>query len=126
MVIIERINSKENCFVTERLLYNIQKKFIALVILNITDVLATLALVKTGFCEEANIFMKNIIQAPVISITVKTLIPVVLLYFVYQRMKSATSKQMRIATVIVDIGLGLYILINISHVIWFAMYFALR
>lgn len=107
----------------EKLLLNIKMKFIALIILNITDVLATLILINIGFCVEANIFMKNIIQAPLISIAVKTIIPAVLLYFLYHRLKLANEKQIRIAAVIINAGLGLYILINISHLVWLTMYF---
>ncbi|MFL0268532.1 DUF5658 family protein [Candidatus Clostridium radicumherbarum] len=108
----------------EDLLYGIKMKFIALTILNITDVLATLILINIGFCVEVNIFMQNIIQAPLISIAVKTFIPAVLLYFLYHRLKLASEKQIRIAAVIINAGLGLYILINISHVVWLTMYFS--
>jgi hypothetical protein len=69
--------------------------------------------------------MQNIIQAPLISIAVKTFIPAVLLYFLYHRLKLANEKQVRIAVFIINAGLGLYIVINILHVVWLTMYFGI-
>jgi len=67
---------------------------------------------------EANILMGKIIKNPILSIMVKILVPALLLYFVYNRMKKATEKQLKIANILANVICVFYALVIINNLIW--------
>lgn len=106
-------------------LNSIKKKFIVLYLLNITDIIFTLYLINTGLFREANVIMASIINNEILSVIVKSVIPLALLIIIYNRMKEATEKQLLQSNRIIIGSLIFYGLINVSHVIWVIRYIAL-
>lgn len=70
-------------FIKNYSLKNIKIKFLALYILNVTDIVFTILLLNTGFYVEANIFMLEVVKSPTISFLLKILAPAVLFVFIY-------------------------------------------
>ena len=103
-------------------LESLKTKFIAIYLLNVTDIIFTLLLLRTGQLIEANGIMRNIIDNEFLSMAIKIFVPLVLFIYIYIRMKKATEKQLIISNRIINACLILYILINISHVVWCFMF----
>lgn len=103
-------------------LNSVKKKFIILYILNVTDIFFTLYLINTGMYQEANLIMAHIIHDELLSIAVKVGIPLILLLVVYNRMKKASERQLILSNRITMVCLIFYGLINISHILWYAIY----
>jgi len=87
----------------------------------VTDILFTLLLLSTGFFIEANIFMVKTVESIPASFALKIILPAVLLTFIYFRMQDATEQQLKQSNVFINGAIGLYSLINISHIIGFAL-----
>lgn len=101
----------------------IKKKLITIYILNISDIIFTIFLVKTGMFLEANAVMAQFVyNRQSLSIIIKVVIPFILLLGVYQRMKNATEKQLYQSNIMINVCLIFYGLINISHVVWSILY----
>jgi hypothetical protein len=101
---------------------NIKYKLLILYLLNVTDILFTLLLLSTGLFMEANLLMVNAVQSTSASFVLKILLPAVLLLFMYIRMKKASETQLKQSNIILNIITGFYIIINISHLIWFFLF----
>lgn len=102
---------------------SIKQKLILLYILNVADIIFTLFLVNTGMFLEANTIMATLVNnRQLVILVIKIVVPVVLLIGVYVRMKKATEKQLYQSNIIITATLALYVLINISHIIWSIMY----
>lgn len=67
---------------------------------------------------EVNILMKEIIKNTILSIVVKIILPAILLYFVYKRMKKANEKQLKTANVLTNIICVFYALVITNNFIW--------
>lgn len=103
--------------------YNkIKKKLMGLFILNSTDIILTLLLLKTGLFVEANVLMVNVVKSPIISLFLKVILVGVLLIYVYKRMRKATERQLILSNIIINFALVLYFLINLSHFLWVILY----
>lgn len=105
-------------FIKNYSLLVIKKKLIFLYILNVLDIIFTLALLSTGLFIEANIFMVDQVRDPIRSIILKVVLPAALLVFLYIRMQKATEKQLMQSNIIINIATGIYTLINLSHLVW--------
>lgn len=103
-------------------LYDIKIKFILISILNFSDYILTKFLLNTKLFYEGNIFMKNIIDVNLLSIMIKLLLPCLLFTFIYFRISSANIKQLRYSSILINVCLVYYILINLSHCIWISLY----
>ena len=107
-----------------RKMYSLQKiklKFLLLYILNITDIIFTFLLIRTGYFIEANKLMDKIMQSPSASILLKIVLPAVLFIVVFIRMQRATDRQLRISNYLINIATSIYALINLSHIVWLVM-----
>ena len=105
---------------------SIRRKLITLYIMNITDIILTILLINTGSFLEANTIMAPLVNnKQLLSITVKVVMPFVLLLGIYQRMKEATEKQLYQSNIIINGCLILYGIINISHVVCSTLYIIL-
>jgi hypothetical protein len=101
--------------------YNLEKikiKFIIIYFFNITDIIFTLILLKSGVFLEANTFMKHIVQNEAASLMIKFGIPFVLLLFLYKRLKNASERQLFLGNILINICMIGYFTINLFHVIW--------
>lgn len=101
---------------------NIKYKLLILYLLNVTDILFTLLLVSTGLFIEANFLMVNAVQSLSASFILKILLPAVLLLYIYIRMKKASETQLKQSNIILNIITGVYIIINIFHLICFLLF----
>jgi hypothetical protein len=108
-------------FIKNYRLEMIKKKFILLYLLNVTDIIFTVLLLQTGYFAEANIVMMKVVQNPVASILLKVILPAVLLYYIYKRMPHTDILQLKAANVAVNISLTIYVLVNLSHLVWVAL-----
>lgn len=62
--------------------------------------------------------MKEIIKNTMLSIMVKILLPAILLYFVYKRMKKANEKQLKTANLLTNVICVFYGLVITNNFIW--------
>ncbi len=99
-------------------IYTIRNKLLTLYILNVTDIIFTLILLSTGFFNELNPIMLGIIQNPIGATMLKTILPGILLFFLYRRMQPATNKQLRVSNIAINILIIIYAFINLCHLIW--------
>ena len=102
-------------------LSSIKKKFILLYLLNVTDIIFTLLLLRTGYFQEVNIFMIKAVQSPTLSLVLKILLPAAILLYLYYRTKSSDDSQLKVSNIALNISLTIYIVVNITHVIWVAL-----
>lgn len=82
-------------FIKQSSLSTIKIKLIILYILNISDILLTLILVRTGLIIEANPVMASIIENSFATFFVKGIIPALLFIYLYYRLQSATPKMIK-------------------------------
>ncbi|HHT88746.1 MAG TPA: hypothetical protein GX002_07035 [Clostridiales bacterium] len=108
-------------FIKTHNLINIRKKFIILYLLNVSDLIFTLALLQTGFFREMNIFMVNAVQSPLVSVLLKIIFPAGLLYYLYKKISLSNSDQLRAVNIGLLISLTLYSLVNLTHLVWVAL-----
>ena len=104
--------------------YNIEtvrKKFILLYLLNVTDIIFTVLLLRTGYFTEVNILMVKAVQSPMASILLKILLPAIILSYMYKRIKDADDSQLKASNIAVNISLTIYSLVNLSHLVWVAL-----
>jgi hypothetical protein len=108
-------------FIKNYKLEMIKRKFILLYLLNVTDIIFTVLLLQTGYFAEVNLLMIKAVQSPAASIILKVLLPAVLLYCIYKRMKACDDLQLKAANIAVNISLSIYTLVNLSHLVWLAL-----
>lgn len=102
-------------------LITIRKKIIVLYFLNVTDIIFTLGLLQTGLFKEANVFMVNTVESPLLSIIIKIMFPAALLCFLYKRICNSDKDQLRTINIALLISLTMYCLVNITHIIWIVL-----
>lgn len=105
-------------FIKDHNLTNIRKKLIILYLLNVSDIVFTLALLQTGLFREINIFMINAVENTMLSIIMKIIFPAGLLYYLYKRVSLSDKEQLHAANIGLIISLTLYLLVNLSHILW--------
>ena len=98
-----------------------KKRLFLLFILNFSDWICTLSLLSTGYFEEANPLMKTVIANPLAGFIVKAAMPFVLIMTALYKIKNSDSKQLLIANNICLVGVSVYLLINIYHIICFSL-----
>lgn len=103
----------------------ISKRLMFLYLLNVSDWFCTVVLLKSGYFAEANPFMANIIGNTALGFAVKCLLPLLVILFVCTRAVQATEKQYRISKYILNFAIGVYTLINLSHVLNYVLLFTL-
>lgn len=108
-------------FIKNNEIHAIRKKLILLYILNVTDIIFTLALLRTGYFREMNILMVQAVQNPLISFLIKIILPALLLLFLYKRICVADKEQLQATNIGILISLAMYSLVNISHLVWSAL-----
>lgn len=108
-------------FIMTYSLANIKNKLFLLYILNVTDIIFTLLLIGSGFYVEANPLIAKTLQNPPISLAIKIILPAFLLKIVYFRMQKANNQQLKKSNLLINLATGLYVIINVSHIIWFAL-----
>ncbi len=102
-------------------LKDIKNKFIAIYILNVTDIIFTILLLSTGFYMEANILMVKAVESILVSFILKVILPAVIFMLIYFRMQGATDQQLKKSNIFINGAIIMYTLINVSHLVWFLM-----
>jgi hypothetical protein len=102
-------------------LENIKNKLVVVYILNVTDIIFTLLLLSTGFYMEANIFMVKAVESIPSSFLLKVVLPAIMFTFIYFRIRNATEQQLKKSNILINGVLIIYALINVSHLVWFAL-----
>ncbi len=100
---------------------DIKNKMVIIFILNVTDIVFTLILCGTGLFVEANPVAAMFVGNRAAALLVKSLLPAVLLSFLYFRMQKATAEQLKKANVLIVAALMAYVVINVSHVSWISV-----
>jgi hypothetical protein len=108
-------------FIKRYNLETIKKKFIILYLLNVTDIIFTVLLLQTGYFAEVNFLMVKAVNNPVASFLIKILLPAVLLYYIYRRIRNAETSQLKASNIALNISLTIYSLVNLSHLVWVAL-----
>lgn len=105
-------------FIRDSSILNLKKKLMFLYLLNVTDIIMTLILYNTGLFTEVNFIIACLLDNHFLSLFIKTIIPGILLYMLYIRMKDANSKQLIISNYIISFALACYVAINLLHLLW--------
>jgi hypothetical protein len=108
-------------FIKSYRLESIKKKFIILYLLNVSDIIFTVLLLKTGYFAEINFLMADAVQNPIASVLLKILLPAILLYYIYRRIRNAEASQLKAANIALNISLTIYSLVNLSHLVWVSL-----
>lgn len=98
-----------------------KKRLFLLFMLNMSDWLCTLALLSTGYFEEANPLMKNVIASPILGFAVKILIPLAFIILALTKVRDADDRQILVSNNIALFGVAMYLMINIYHILCFTM-----
>lgn len=96
-----------------------KKRLFLLFILNVSDWLCTLALISTGYFEEINPLMKNVVASPLLGFVVKIFVPLIFVLFALSKVKESDSRQLLISNNIALFGVAVYVLLNIYHIMCF-------
>lgn len=96
-------------------------KLSLLYFLNVLDYIFTILLIRTGLFIEANPFMVNIISKPPQAILFKICLPAILLIYIFFRMQKAKKHQLIISNTIINGALFGYGMLNLLHLLWFAL-----
>lgn len=101
---------------------NIIFKIGVIVGLNFTDIVATVLLLKTGMFKEGNYLLQTFVnKCPVLCVVFKTLLPLILLMYVYYRLKDASEKEIKRTNTALSILVVFYLFVNATHIMWFLM-----
>ena len=103
-----------------------EKRLFLLIMLNISDWLCTLSLISTGAFEEAKKQKKNIIARPIAGAAVKVFFPIVFALFALIKAREADRQQLLVSNNIAFFGVIVYVVINIYHLVCFALLFILK
>lgn len=96
----------------------IKIKFIIIYFLNLSDILFTALLLRSGYFEEGNILLKDVVNSKGLSFGLKIALPLILLTIVFKRMKAANESQLKIGNILINCCMAFYVCINLSHVLW--------
>lgn len=112
-----------NAFMKNHTLESIKIKFIILYVLNVTDIIFTLLLWRTGLFTEVNVIMATLLHSYVVSLLIKLGLPAALLSILFVRINGASERQLKQANWAINGVTFLYLFINASHILWCYLYF---
>lgn len=93
-------------------------KFVILYFLNISDFFFTKRLLATGLFEEVNPVANAFIDQAFPAVIIKIVLVAILCVFMIIRMQKASLKQLKVSNIVMNIAVGGYFLVNISHIFW--------
>jgi hypothetical protein len=93
-------------------------KFVILYLLNISDLFFTKRLLATGYFEEANPVTNAFIDQNFLVVIIKIVLVAILCVYMIIRMRKANLRQLRTSNIVMNIAVGCYCLVNISHLFW--------
>lgn len=99
-----------------------KRRLILLFALNVSDWICTLALLSTGMFAEANPLMRSVMESPLLGFFIKALLPFSLIMYALSKLKNAEPKQVLISNNIALIGVAVYVIVNIYHLICFTVF----
>ena len=102
-----------------------KKRLFLLFMFNISDWICTLALLSTGLFKEANPLMRGIIENRAAGFFIKVILPFSLILYAVSKIKDADRKQLMLSNNIALFGVAVYFLLNVYHLVCFAMAFTI-
>lgn len=105
-------------FICSSDLKTIRKKLILLYLFNVSDIILTYFLLSTGFFEEVNILLLNIIDNTIVTLSAKVIFIFLLIKYISYRLQKANIRQLNICNKLIMLILSIYIIINFSHLFW--------
>ena len=106
-------------FMKQYQLPNLKLKLILLYLLNLTDIIFTVFLLKTGVIIETNPLMAIILKSELYTFFIKGVLPALLFLYLYMRLKTASLHMVRLTNYCLLALLCFYLSINLLHLIWF-------
>ncbi len=97
-------------------------KLIILFLLNVLDILLTLILISSGKFFEINPIINKILDSRIKLYIVKIVIPLLLILYLFIRLRKAEKHQLIISNKIINGALIVYACINLSHIFWLLLY----
>ena len=98
-----------------------KKRLFLLFMLNVSDWICTLALLRTGLFREANPLMRGVIENLWLGLLVKAVLPLALIIFAVTKLKGADRRQLLLSNNIALAGVAVYFLLNVYHIVCFAL-----
>lgn len=96
-----------------------KKRLFLLFMLNLSDWICTLALLRTGLFKEANPLMQDVISSFALGFIIKVAMPLSLILFAVSKLKYSDRRQILISNNIALFGVAIYFLLNIYHIMCF-------
>lgn len=106
----------------ENKMLKFRKKLFILYYLNILDIIYTKILLKTGYVQEINGIMNNIMHTPLIWILKIIVFPLVLLFWLFIT-KRGKEKKFKISNSCLNVCVIAYFIINLMHLFNFLLYY---
>ena len=103
--------------------YSFYRKLFFLYALNLSDWLCTSALLGTGKFYEANPLMNPVMHSFMPALLIKGLLPLALTMLCAVLFKLSGERDSRFTTVLLNIGIVAYTLVNLLHVVNFLLLF---
>lgn len=100
----------------------VRLKLAALYCLNVSDALITYFLVQTGYFYEINFLLKDMVPHAGKFFITKGLLPIMLISWLYFRVRDASERQLKYANIAVNSLLFLYMGVNILHLFWVTLF----
>lgn len=98
-----------------------KRRLFLLLMLDLTDWICTLALLKTGLFKEANPLMRGVISNTAAGFFVKVAMPLALILFALTKLKDADRRQLLLSNNIALFGVAVYFLLDLYHIACFAV-----
>lgn len=95
--------------------YNLRNKLFLIYILNVTDIIFTLILLKTGSFYRANSLIRVLMSNSLLSLFIKLVVPLLLIHIIIKAIKKASYRQLYFSNIVANIFLGLFIAVNLFH-----------
>ena len=108
--------------ITHNSFLDLRKRLTLLYILNASDIVFTFGLLKTGMFEEVNSLMINIVDNPWLSIATKLIVPAFLIIYILLKLEGLPDHNLKICNYFVNTVLLVYIIINIMHLTYLALF----
>ena len=99
--------------------YGFGVKLMFLYFMNIVDWFCTQTLIDSGYFHEANPFMAWIMQYPIVGFFIKCVLPLALSIIIWLIYKIFKVEQNRVTDSVIYIGVGIYSVVLIVHIINF-------
>lgn len=100
----------------------LRDKLTLLYILNAVDIVFTFGLLKTGLFKEMNSIMVEVVDDPILSITIKLIIPALLIIYILLKLEDLPEANMKLCHIFVNVVLLVYTVIALMHLSYLCLF----